>query len=234
MLIATIGCSSIARNLLFYPSHFTETNGLAPWTRNGSTIGYSRTVDSPKNVWLMLHGNAGQAASRAYAIPSFSAGDSVFIMEYPGYGSRPGVPSKSAFNLAAKEAYLILRESYPGIPVCVAGESIGSGPASTLAGLPQPPDKFVLIVPFEKLSLVARDHFPAILVSLLLRDDWDNIGALSGYGGPVEIYGAEADTVIPVAHAKTLAAAIPSSKFTLIEGGHNDWSHQGRVLIRNP
>jgi pimeloyl-ACP methyl ester carboxylesterase len=234
MLLATLGCSSIGRGLLFHPTHGTEDNGLAPWMRNGAVIGYSRTVESPRNIWLMIHGNAGQASDRAYAIPSFSERDSVFILEYPGYGGRTGVPSAGAFNQAAKEAYLLLRESYPGIPLCVAGESIGSGPASTLAGLSRPPDKFVLVVPFDRLSLVARDHIPAILVSLLLRDDWDNIGSLSGYKGPVEIYGAQADNVIPVAHARALAAAIPSSRFFLIGGGHNDWSQQGRVRIRNP
>lgn len=234
MLFATLGCSSIGRGLLFHPTHGAEDNGLTPWAPSGAVIGYSRTVKSPRNVWLMIHGNAGQASDRAYAIPSFSEEDSVFILEYPGYGSRAGVPSKGSFNQAAKEAYLLLRERYPGLPLCVAGESIGTGPASSLAILSPPPDKFVLIVPFDRLSLVARDHFPSILVSLFLRDDWDNVGSLSGYKGPVEIYGAQADNVIPVAHARALAAAIPSSKFFLIEGGHNDWSQQGRVRIRNP
>jgi len=202
--------------------------------RNGEIIGYTRKVESPGNIWLMLHGNAGQASDRLYAVPSFSTEDSVFILEYPGYGNREGVPSKEAFNRAAKEAYLFLRETYPHIPVCVAGESIGSGPASSLSSLSPPPDKLVLIVPFDKLSLVAKDHFPSFVVSLILKDDWDNVAALSNYKGPVEIVGAEADTIIPVGHAKALAAAIPGSKLEIIGGGHNDWSYRGRVTIRNP
>jgi uncharacterized protein len=235
VLLLTLGCTSwIERKLLFFPSHQAGTNGLAPWTRNGEIIGYSRTVESPMNVWLMIHGNAGQASDRAYALPCFSPDDSVFILEYPGYGPRKGVPSKKTFNQAAREAYLLLRKTYPKVPVCVVAESIGNGPACTLAVLTPPPDKFVLIVPFEKLSLVARDHFPAFLVSLLLRDDWDNVEALSHYKGPVDIFGMDADTVIPVVHAKALAARIPSAKFTLIPGGHNEWSESGRVSIRNP
>ncbi len=233
-LFGTVGCSSIERELLFFPTHRPQNNSLASWIKNGEIIGYSRKIESPKNVWLMLHGNAGQATDRLYAVPSFSTEDSVFILEYPGYGSREGVPSKEAFNRAAKEAYLFLRETYPHIPVCVAAESIGSGPASSLSSLSRPPDKFVLIVPFDKLSLVAQDHFPSFLVSLILRDNWDNIEALSNYKGPVEIFGAEADTVIPVGHAKALAAAIPGSKLVIIDGGHNDWSYPGRVIIRNP
>jgi pimeloyl-ACP methyl ester carboxylesterase len=234
-LLLTIGCSScIQRKLLYFPSHEAGNNGLAPWTNNGETIGYSRIVESPKNVWLMIHGNGGQAFDRAYAFPCFSPDDSVFILEYPGYGMRKGVPSKKAFNQAAKDAYLLLRDTYPKIPVCVVAESIGNGPACTLAALTPPPDKFVLIVPFEKLSLVARDHFPAFLVSLLLRDDWDNVEALSHYKGPIDMFAAEADNVIPAVHAKAMADAIPSAKFTLIPGGHNEWSENGRVNIRNP
>jgi fermentation-respiration switch protein FrsA (DUF1100 family) len=234
ILFGTVRCSSIERELLFHPTHRPHNNSLTPWTKNGEIIGYSRKIESPKNIWLMLHGNAGQASDRLYAVPSFSTEDSVCILEYPGYGNREGVPSKEAFNRAAKEAYLFLRETYPHIPVCVAGESIGTGPASSLSSLSQPPDKLVLIVPFDKLSLVAKDHFPSFLVDLMLKDNWDNVEALSNYKGPVDIFGAEADTIIPVGHAKALAAAIPRAKMEIVDGGHNDWSYQGRVRIRNP
>ncbi|MBA4367399.1 MAG: alpha/beta hydrolase [Desulfobacterium sp.] len=232
-LFGTAGCSSIERRLLFYPTHRPHDNSLTPWSKNGQVIGYARLVESPKNVWLMLHGNAGQASDRLYAVRSFSPEDSVYILEYPGYGNRQGIPSKETFDRAAKEAYEFLREVYHRIPVCVASESIGSGPASSLSALGLPPDKFVLIVPFDKLSLVAEDHFPSFLVRLLLTNNWDNVEALSHYKGPVEIIGAESDTVIPVRHAKALAAAVPGSKLRIINGGHNDWSYDGRVKIRN-
>jgi uncharacterized protein len=228
------GCSSLERKMLFFPTHQLETNGLTPWLRGGETIGFARKVEAPKNVWLMLHGNAGQAADRAYAIPSFAADDAVFILEYPGYGLRDGAPSRRSIDQAAQEAYLLLRRDYPQTPVCVVGESIGSGPASALTALRPAPDKLVLIVPFEQLAAVAKDHFPSLLVALILPDNWDNIAVLTNYRGPIEIYGAAADTVIPVKHAKALAAALPAAKFVLIDGGHNDWSEPGRVRIRNP
>ncbi|MBU1054155.1 MAG: alpha/beta hydrolase [Proteobacteria bacterium] len=233
-LFGIVGCSPIERMFLFFPSHNPHNNSLTPWNRNGETIGYSRMVESPKNVWLMLHGNAGQASDRLYAIPCFSDKDSIFILEYPGYGDRKGVPSKESFNHAAKEAYLFLRGTYPDIPVCVAGESIGSGPASYLATLDNKPVKLVLIVPFDKLSLVAKEHFPSFLVWLILKDNWDNIEALSNYKGAIDIFGAEADAIIPVQHAKALAASVPGSKLVIIDGGHNDWSYEGKVKIRNP
>src|ERR1019366_3496327 len=234
ILVLTVSCRSLERKLLFFPTHRPADGILTPWIKDGRLIGYAHSVASPKNVWLMLHGDGGQAEDRTYALPSFSPTDSVYVLEYPGYGKREGTPSSKAFNTAAEEAYALLRSTYPKIPVCVVGESIGSGPATSLASLERPPDKFVLIAPFDRLSLVAKDHYPSLIVGLLLSNDWDNVQALANYQGPVDIFGAKDDDIIPVKHAIALAGALPSVNFVLIEGGHNEWSHQGQVKIRNP
>lgn len=233
-LALLVGCSAIQRKFLFYPSHHHRDNGLTPWIKDGQVIGYSRQVSGPKNVWLMLHGNGGQAADRVYALPSFSDEDSVFILEYPGYGVRAGEPSKEAFDAAAVEAYALLRKTFPSTPVCVAGESIGTGPASMLANQPHPPEKIVLVVPFDNLKSVASDHLPWAPVGLILGKSWDNVLSLSSYKGPVEIFGAEEDTVIPIAHAENLSRSLPSAKFHRVPGGHNEWSQGNRVQFRNP
>jgi pimeloyl-ACP methyl ester carboxylesterase len=232
MLLA--GCAAIQREFLFYPSHHAGDNGLAAWKKDGIIIGYAREVPAPQNVWLMLYGNGGQAADRAYAMPCFSERDSVFILEYPGYGARAGKPSKASFDTAAEEAYRLLRATFPKTPVCVIAESLGSGPACTLAGQSPPPDKMVLVVPFDTLKSVAAEHLPFLPVGFILGESWDNIRSPSTYLGPVEIFGALQDTVIPIDHARKLAAGIPSVAFHSIPGGHNDWSRRGRVEIRNP
>lgn len=235
ILFLTFGCSSIERKLLFFPSHTPPDNDrLKAWVVDNQVVGYCREVPSPKNVWLMFHGNGGQASDRDYALPCFSNEDSVFIAEYPGYGARKGTPSKDAFNRIAKDSYLYLRGAYPKVPVCVVGESIGNGPAASLASLDQPPNKFVLVVPFDMLSRVAKEYYPSWLVGMMLRDDWDNVKALSNYKGPIEIFGAKKDSVIPVSHARALATELPGSKLVIIDGGHNDWAEPGRVVIRNP
>ena len=222
------------RQVLFYPTHHNRANGLTEWRERDRLIGFVREVAAPENVWLMLHGNGGQAADRAYALPHFSERDSVFVLEYPGYGERSGKASRRAFDAAAVEAYRILRGRFPEKPVCVVGESIGSGPACVLASQAQPPDKIVLIVPFDTLKRVAAQHAPLLPTGMLLGDVWDNVAALSGYGGAVEIFAARDDTVIPYRHAKALAESFPSSKFHLVAGGHNGWSQQAEVTIRNP
>jgi len=93
-----------------------------------------------------------------------------------------------SINAAAVEAYALLRTLYPEVPIGVIGESLGSGPASYLCSLPDPPARAVLIVPFDNLAAVAGEHFPFLPVGLLLRDKWDNVAALAGYAGRVDIY----------------------------------------------
>jgi uncharacterized protein len=227
-------CIVFQRKLLYYPTHHRDSNGLAKWLHDGRLIGYAREVPSPANVWLMLHGNAGQASDRVYALPSFSGRDALFILEYPGYGERAGSPSMAAINAAAREAYEALRSRFPNTPVCVVAESIGSGPASLLAASPHPPDKIVLIAPFDVLNRVAAHHFPFLPARLLLWDNWDNIEALKGYQGPLQIFAARDDSIIPVAHARALADSKPTASFHVIDGDHNDWATAGRVAIRNP
>lgn len=220
------------RSLLYYPSHESDAQGLARWTDDdGNVIGYSREAASPRKIWFMMHGNAAQAAQRGYVLRRMSERDSLYVLEYPGYGLRAGSPTRASMNAAALEAYSILKKRNPKTPVCVLGESIGSGPASHLAGTQQPPDKIVLVVPFDSLANVASGRMPFLPARLLLRDRWDNVDALKAYAGPIDIYGAVDDEVIPFTHAKALAERVPRATFHAIPGRHNDWSEMEQVRI---
>jgi hypothetical protein len=218
-------------SFLYFPTHSAAGSDLREWRTGGKLIGYSSTAPTPRMVWLMLHGNAGQASDRGYVRGSLPDTDALFIMEYPGYGQRNGSPSMESVNAAAVEAYALLRTLYPGVPIGVIGESLGSGPASYLCSLPDPPARAVLIVPFDNLVSVASEHFPFLPVRLLMRDKWDNVAALAGYEGRVDIYGARQDTIIPVHHARQLAQSLPRATYHEMDCSHNDWSSRGHVNI---
>jgi pimeloyl-ACP methyl ester carboxylesterase len=219
------------RSMLFFPSHTAPVNGLAPWSDGRATIGYCREVPNPRAIWLMTHGNAGQAADRSYVLQRVSDKDSLYVLEYPGYGAREGSPSRESMNQAAVEAYHLLRSRNPNTPVCVLAESIGSGPACVIADEKPAPDKIILVVPFDSLANAAAEHFPFLPVRLLLRDRWDNVQALKHYTGPVEIFGATDDNIIPIRRARALASQVPNAHFNAVPGGHNDWSDDSEVKI---
>lgn len=182
----------------------------------------------------MLHGNGGQASDRRYAIPCFPTNDAVYILEYPGYGQRKGKTSRKSIDTAAQHAYTSLLVRYPNTPVCIVSESIGSGPACSLAASKTPPAKLVLIVPFDKLCNVAERHYPILPTSCLLSGYWDNLTSLRHYHGPLDIFAAENDSLIPYQHALALKQVAPQANFQLIPGGHNDWSLREKVTISAP
>ncbi|MDL2329528.1 hypothetical protein LJC71_07285 [Desulfosarcina sp. OttesenSCG-928-A07] len=223
------------RSFLFYPSHdLYVPTALVPWTQKGEVIGYAREVETPESIWLMLHGNSGQASDRVYALPCFPENASVYVLEYPGYGARAGKPSSAGMNAAAEEGFSDLKTRYPDLPLCVVGESIGTGPASFLGSLEFPPDKIVLVVPFDKLTDLARHHVRFLPLQLVLIDHWDNGKALSGYKGPVDIFATPHDQITPISLAISLSEKIPHATLNLMDGGHNDWPRKGRVRFRYP
>jgi pimeloyl-ACP methyl ester carboxylesterase len=86
-------------------------------------------------------------------------------------------------------------------------------------------------VPFDSIRSVGRHHATWLPTSLILAGTWDNIAALRDYRGPVEIFAAERDEVIPASHARALAKAVPQARFHLIPGGHG-WANGRDVTFR--
>ncbi len=213
------------RKLIYFPRHDARSQsamaaGLTRWSIDGEYTGYARLVDQPRRVWLVLHGNGGQAADRGYVLPCVNARASVYILEYPGYGARPGSPSMKAFNGAAASAYAWLVRKYGPGRMLVLGESLGSGPACYLATVPNPPGHIVLVVPFDALADVALEKFPFLPAKLLLIDKWDNVDALKDFRGKLDVYGAAYDNVIPVEHARNLASSHPGAVYHEFAGDH--------------
>lgn len=231
--LLVVGCAAVQRRLLYFPSHETRWSGtLAPWIENGESCGAKRLVEQPSAVWLVTHGNAGQAAQRGYIVELLPEDVDVYVLEYPGYGARPGDPSRESFDAAASAAWRRLGELHPELPRHVLGESIGTGPASELALDSRPPDSIVLAVPFDRLVDVAAKALPWLPVRWILRDDWDNVAALESFTGRLVILAAERDTVIPTDHALALARSQPRAELRVLPGGHNDWSrHVARPLL---
>lgn len=232
--------AALQRKLLYYPTRVTEQQdlaqaerlGLRPWRgKAGGIIGWQSKTERPRDAHklLIVHGNAGSAIHRVDYLAGFESVATpqqwdARVLEYPGYGSRSGSPSRASFLAAAEEALAIWDESQPG-PVYILGESIGSGVACDLAkAQPEKVAGLVLVTPFARLADVAQRHFPILPVRLILLDRWDNIAALSGYTGRSALLIAGEDEVVSTAQGDKLFERITGEKKRWFFPGatHND------------
>ncbi|MDI1248261.1 MAG: hypothetical protein PSV13_05195 [Lacunisphaera sp.] len=217
------------RRLLYLPTHQATAPDLAPWLVGGQLTGYSRESVAPQAVWLILQGNAGQAGPRGY-FQQVPPTESLYILEYPGYGRREGEPTRDTVDAAAIAAYRELRRRFPRVYVGVVGESFGSGPACGLTRESPAPDSLTLFVPLARTDLIIGRFVPLLPMRWLLRDNWDNVAALRGYSGPVTIFAAENDEVIPREHTLLLAGSVPGVRLVWLPGGHV--GHSESPLVR--
>lgn len=206
--------------------------GLEPWYgEEGERIGWyagTNRREKARRV-IIFHGNGGQAIDRDHYVRGFQGPRAdeaweVYILEYPGYGSRAGKPSEGAFIQAAREGVEYLLKETPGGPLYVVGTSLGSGVASQVAAAyPDSIPAILLITPFTNIEDVGATSVPRFLVRLLLRDRYDNEKALSRYAGRVGVLLAGADHVVPTELGRRLYEGYEGEKRLWVQpgAGHN-------------
>jgi uncharacterized protein len=173
-----------------------------------------------------LLGFAGNA-SNAAAIAEFLAGiypeHPVIAFHYRGYAPSAGTPSASALLEDAPLLHDYVRERLRPRRLVLVGISIGSGVASGLAAR-RPVDGAILVTPFDSLEAVAKQRFPWLPVSLLIRHRLPSADFLRNSHVPVAIIAAEHDGVVPPPRTAALAAAVGNLVYnvTIPATQHND------------
>ena len=226
LMFIVAGCQS---RMLYHPLVRPESalleeakeRGVEPWRdAAGALIGWRIPNPRAKARMLVFHGNAVDAIERAQYLQTFAAlGGGMewetFVMEYPGYGARPGSPGKDAFFAAGRAAFSNLRES-DRRPVFLLGESMGGGTACELASEnPDAVSGVLLVVPFARLAEVAQRVMPYLPVGLLLHDAYDNIEALNKYHGPVAVVVAANDEVVGADQGRKLYESYSGPKLLI-------------------
>ncbi len=201
--------------------------GFQAWEdKSGRFIGWKK-LNPSKNEHgriLIVHGNAGSAIDRlgyANELEKIEPLD-VYILEYPGYGARPGSPSQQSLFDAAAEAVELLKKDGP---IYLIGESLGTGVACYLAGTNSEAIRgMLLIAPYDSLTGVAQYHMPLFPVKLLLLDRFPSARYLKDYHGPVAVLVSRQDVIVPMRFGRQLFAAYEGPKriWELPDAGHND------------
>jgi fermentation-respiration switch protein FrsA (DUF1100 family) len=176
---------------------------------------------------LYLHGNAGNLSHRGGAMAEARAalGESVLIIDYPGYGRSDGSPSEAGCYAAADAAYdwLTKEQKIPPGNVIIYGASLGGGVAVDLASR-RDHRALVLVKTFTSMPDVAQGLYPWLPVRWLMRNRYESLAKIKQCKRPVFVAHGTADTLIPFAHGERLHEAANAPKRFLPMHGldHND------------
>ena len=207
-LVSCVIVACFQRQMIYHPPIFTAAladqigrkANLKRWTNSsGQNIGWKRPspVQPAQGQLLIVYGNGSWATGCAHyadVIQPIAALD-VFVLEYPGYGDRPGSPSQKNLFSAADEAIQLLGTN---MLTYILGESLGSGVASYLAGTyPGKVNGVILLSPYNCLTDVAQYHMPMLPVHLLLVDRFPSEDYLKNYQGAVGIMVDGWDEIVP-------------------------------------
>ena len=184
-------------------------------------------------ILLHFHGNGGNAQDRSdLGLLLNNSGYGVVLVEYRGYGGNPGRPSEAAFAADAAALLAWTRSRFPGAPVVLWGESLGTAVVTRLAEGRRDIAAVVLESPFTSVTDIAADAYPWLPTRLLLRHRFENLARMPQITAPVLVVASEGDRLTPASQAARVAAAAPHARLVLLPGGRhpavlNDDSGQG-------
>jgi uncharacterized protein len=242
-VVCVVGLTLAQRRLMYFPCRSSmrqlrmaaSAQNFREWRDGrGKFQGWAREQqDSKGRRILLLHGNAGCAPDWTHYADAFQARASAdfYILEYPGYGGRPGKHTQKEILEAAEEGFESIAHCGK---IYLLGESLGTGVASYLAG--KYPDRVAgvfLVAPYESITAVARRHLPLFPVKLMLKDTYPASAWLKAYKGPLAVLLAGKDRVIPNDLGRKLYDDYAGPKKLWLEpgAGHNDVHHPRPALI---
>lgn len=188
---------------------------------------------------IYFGGNGEQVAANLPALPRTLPGQSIYLLNYRGYGGSSGSPSEPALLADALNVYDYVHERHA--QVSLVGRSLGSGVAMHVATR-RNPARMVLVTPYDSIVRVAQGYYPYIPVSVLLKDRFDSVSRAPQVAAPTLVLVAGEDEVIPRERSEALIEKLPPGLVRVQEfpkAGHNDiselpeyWQALGRFLAR--
>jgi fermentation-respiration switch protein FrsA (DUF1100 family) len=174
---------------------------------------------------LFLHGNAGNISHRFDKLAVLHAlGADVLIVDYRGYGRSTGRPDEDGTYRDADAAYehLTGRRALDPRRVVLYGESLGAAVAVDLAARGAV-GGLIMESAFSSAVEVARELFPFLPASLLVRNRYDNVAKIGAVRAPVLLLHSRDDEFFGWHHPQRLYEAAHDPKRLIeLRGGHND------------
>ena len=214
------------RSLMYFPRPNASEAGITPMpleTPAGAMTVLTRPCPGPDAV-LYFGGNAEDVSLDMPDLAGTFAVHSIYLLNYPGYGSSAGNPSERAIMDAAFALFDRVHAMHSN--VVVIGRSLGSGVAVQLAAA-RPVSRLVLVTPFDSFADPAAAAYPYFPVRLLLRDKFDSHRYAPQVTAPTHIIAAADDEIVPRASTERLRTRFKPgiATYTVVpNAGHNSIS----------
>lgn len=208
------------------------------WRISASGVQY----DKPRPVVLMFYGNGMNASKTALMVyedkdsiyEGFTEVSDMVIIDYPGYGTNPGVPGGDTIRAMALTAFDEVASWPTTSKVISFGYSIGTGPATYLASQ-RDVGGLVLWAPYANAYDVYNNYLDIFHgpFKLMVAYKMDSYKYIKDVTCPTLILATDTDEEIPYQSSRDLfaCAGSTSSDFVTINGiGHNDFWTNGKSL----
>lgn len=177
-----------------------------------------------KPIVITFHGNGSYPESYSFLYAGWiSRGYGVIAPAARGYPRSGGAADGELMLADALSVYDWVAKTYPGHPVVVFGQSLGTSPAIHVAAH-RDVTGAVLVSPFRSMLSLVQEKIPYLPISLLLKSPFRTDLDIGAVTAPIIIFHGDRDTLVPIASAKALATLIKTDvAFEVIAGaGHND------------
>ena len=223
---ALVGLTLNQRAFIYHPdtARASPSNGFQTEqirTPDGERIvGWWKPPALPGNgVVLYLHGKGGNLSDRTWRLRDLSnEGFGVLAIDWRGYGGSTGNPTEQGLNTDAEAAYDWVRLHTSDAKIAVMGESLGTGPAITLA-TKRPVVGLVLDSAYASILRLANLRMPLIPNAWLMVDTYRSEDRVAHIHAPLLMVHCDADAVIPITEARRLYAAAREPKTLVVLHG---------------
>jgi len=184
--------------------------------------------DEPSPLLIYFGGNAESIAHMLFEQNHFK-GYSLLLMSYRGYGLSGGKPSEKALCNDALFLYdhFSSKSEIDASRILLMGRSLGSGVAVYLASK-RSVERLVLISPYDSMIALAKEFYPWLPATLLLKHPFDSLTLSPSIEAPLLAIVGSHDNIIAPQRSKVLVQAWGGkTKLVEIEGvGHNELGDQ--------
>ena len=213
------------RSFIYHPrpSHNLAVTRLTLHRKKDAIQVASQPFDGPRGL-IYFGGNAEDVSLTLPEIAKAFPDYGIYMLYYRGYGGSTGKPTEAGLRDDAKAVFDFVRDCHAN--VTLVGRSLGSSLAVELAAN-HPPQRLVLITPFDSILAIASQFAPFLPMRLLLRDRWDSVQAAPQVYCPTLILAAGDDELIPAGNTDRLLRAFPDgvAKLSVIpDTDHNSIS----------